>query len=385
MTHASPPIAINVASFAIFGAFYGVWQVLLPEISRDVAPGTGELGLALSLGFVGSLPAMLAGGRLADRYGPRALGIAAGLAFAASGAAFALVGGYAALVVTIIAFTGASGAYDVAINAAAIDWEAVSGRRSLTLLHASFSGGAAIAAAITGVMLAVGAAYRPLYVAAGLAFAAVMLAWWWAPSVRHVPGDGVAGGGNLFVRPLFLAFGLICALGFFVESALESWSAIYLRAELGLPVLLGSAGVAFFHGAMFVGRLGSIGVQRRIGRRRALLVAGVALAGGMVVALATDLPALVIGGLVFVGLAVSGVAPAAFSLAGDAAPGRSGQASAVVTVVGYGGFLVAPGAIGGLAELTGLGAALSSVIVGGLLITAVTAALSRFARRPHAV
>jgi MFS family permease len=212
-------------------------------------------------------------------------------------------------------------------------------------------------------------------VLAGVAMGVVMLAWWRAPAVRHVARDDITAGGSLFLRPLFLAFGLITALGFFVESALESWSAIYLRAEIGLPVLFGSAGVALFHAAMFVGRLGSIGVQRRIGRRRALFIAGIVLAAGMAAALVTDLPPLIIGGFVVVGLAVSGVAPAAFSLAGDAAPGRSGQASAVVTVVGYSGFLVAPGAIGGVAELTGLAGALTMVIGGGLLITAVTASL----------
>lgn len=54
----------------------------------------------------------------------------------------------------------------------------------------------------------------------------------------------------------------------------------------------------------------------------------------MALALATAAPVLVVVGFLVVGLAISGVAPLAFSAAGDLAPERAGAAVSVVTTFG---------------------------------------------------
>jgi MFS family permease len=64
------------------------------------------------------------------------------------------------------------------------------------------------------------------------------------------------------------------------------------------------------------------------------------------------------------------VVPIAFSVAGDFAPERAGGAVSVVTTLGYGGFLLGPVIVGGLAELVGLRAALGVIAVAGVLIFA---------------
>ena len=71
------------------------------------------------------------------------------------------------------------------------------------------------------------------------------------------------------------------------------------------------------------------------------------------------------------GLALSGVAPIAFSAAGDFAPERAGGAISVVTTLGYGGFLLGPVVVGGLAELLGLRVALATIAAAGALISAL--------------
>jgi MFS family permease len=119
---------------------------------------------------------------------------------------------------------------------------------------------------------------------------------------------------------------------------------------------------------MAVGRLGAAGVINRFGNRRTLQMAGLLAAGGMAFALATREPLLVVAGFLVVGLALAAVAPIAFSLAGDIAPNRVGGASSVVTIFGYGGVLLGPVIVGGLAELYGLRAALSVIAVAGLLV-----------------
>jgi MFS family permease len=97
----------------------------------------------------------------------------------------------------------------------------------------------------------------------------------------------------------------------------------------------------------------------------------------MALSLATREPLLVVAGFLVVGLALSAVVPVAFSTAGDLAPsGRAGAAISVVTTFGYGGFLLGPVIVGGLAEVFGLRVALGTIVVAGILIFAFSLRLA---------
>ena len=167
----------------------------------------------------------------------------------------------------------------------------------------------------------------------------------------------------------------IAGLGLLSEGQMGSWSGVYLRGTLGLPALVGGGGVAVFFAAMALGRLATGVAVARLGNRGALLVAGLLTALGMSLALSTTRPALVAAGFMVVGLGVSGVAPLAYSAGGDLAPERAGAAVSVVTSFGYGGFLLGPILVGGLAEVLGLRTALGVVALSGLAILALSTRL----------
>lgn len=361
-------LVAGLAAFAVFGALFGVWQVLLADLTRDLGLSPGPLGAALSIGFVASLPAMLVAGRVADRIGARRLGVGAGLLLAAALAAFAGVASYPLLVAVLLAFLAASGVYDVAINAFAIGLEQATERQVLPVLHAAFSGGGAAGALSAGLLVSAGVNFRLLYLAVGLLVAIVVLAWALTPSSAAHRAPSERSAASLYRHPVLLLLAAIAALTFLSEGAMESWSAIYLRSSLGLPALVGAAGVAIFHAAMMTGRLATAVVVRRLGRVPTMRSAGVAVVIGMALALATEAPPLILAGFLVVGLALAGVVPVVFSLAGDAAPGRSGGASSVITTIGYAGFLIGPGLIGAVAEVTSLRLALGTVVLTGLSV-----------------
>ena len=188
-------------------------------------------------------------------------------------------------------------------------------------------------------------------------------------SVASTEAEGGAGGRWALYRngPLLLVAAIAC-LGLLAEGEMFHWSGIYLRDTLGLAAIVGGSGVAVFYGAMALGRLAIGWIVGRVGNRRTLLGSGLLAAGGMLLALATTSPALVVGGFVLVGLALAAVAPLAFSVAGDLVPERAGSAVSVVTTFGYGGFLLGPPLVGGLAEVVGLRAALGVIVVAGLAV-----------------
>ena len=127
---------------------------------------------------------------------------------------------------------------------------------------------------------------------------------------------------------------------------------------------------------MAIGRLGAAWTVALVGNRRTLLGVGLLTAVGMALALATLEPILVVVGFLVVGLALSATVPVAFSVAGDLAPGRAGGAISVVTTLGYGGFLIGPVLVGGLAEILGLRVALGTIAVAGALIFALSLRLA---------
>ena len=353
-----------------------MFAVLLADLTRALDLTPGPLGLALFVGAAASILAMATLGWTADRLGRRAFLVLSGCVIGLGIVGLALAGGYAVLLATLVVLYSASGLYDVGINAAAVDLEQATGRRFMALLHAGFSGGAMCGALVAGVLIQAGADYRAVYLALLVPLAAVTLAV--AATRFPTPANGTPqnesreGRYGLTRRLPLLLVGLIATLGLLSEGEMEHWSGIYLRQTLGLPALLGGSGVAVFYGAMAAGRLGTAWVVRSFGNRRTLLGAGLLTAAGMGLALATREPALVVVGFLVVGLALSGVAPIAFSAAGDLAPEKAGGAISVVTTLGYGGFLLGPVVVGGLAELFGLRVALATIAAAGVLISALS-------------
>ncbi|HKZ26656.1 MAG TPA: MFS transporter [Rubrobacteraceae bacterium] len=366
-------------AFGFFGLFWGAFAVLLADLSGALDLSPGPLGFALFVGAAASILAMALLGWAADRLGRRPFLVASASVFGAGIVGLALTRSYATLLVALVTLYAASGLYDVGINAAAVDLEKSTGRRFMTLLHAAFSGGGVAGALSAGALLSAGMDYRFVYLGVLIPLGAVILAvtlTGFPPSVESEGGEEIERS-RLYRNVPLLLVAAIATLGLLSEGEMEHWSGIYLRQSLALPVLVGASGVAVFHAAMAVGRLGAAGVVLRFGNRRTLLGAGLLAAGGMALSLATREPLLVVAGFLVVGLALSAVVPVAFSTAGDLAPsGRAGAAISVVTTFGYGGFLLGPVIVGGLAEVFGLRVALGTIVVAGILIFAFSLRLA---------
>jgi MFS family permease len=380
-------LALELSAFGFFGLFWGCFAVLLADLSGALGLSPGPLGFALFVGAGASIASMAALGWASDRLGRKMYLILAAVAFGAGIAGIALSGSYAALLATFVALYSSSGLYDVGINALAVDLERVSGRRLMSYLHAAFSGGAMAGALGAGALLQAGVDYRLVYLALLLPLAALVAAfaaaWFPSPgaegaraqrspdgtsSAADSGAEGGAGKWDLYRSGPLLLVAAIACLSLLAEGEMEHWSGIYLRDTLGLAAIVGGSGVAVFYGAQSLGRIAIGWLVGRVGNRRTLLGSGLLTAGGMLLALATTSPALVIGGFLLVGMGLAAVAPLAFSVAGEMVPDRAGSAVSVVTTFGYGGFLLGPPLVGGLAEVVGLRVALGVIAVAGVAV-----------------
>jgi MFS family permease len=379
-------LALEVSAFGFFGLFWGCFAVQLADLSGALGLSPGPLGVALFVGAGASIAAMAALGWASDRLGRRVYLILTTCAFGMGIAGLAFSGSYPTLLATLVVLYSSSGLYDVGINAVAVDLERVSGRRFMSYLHAAFSSGAMAGAVGAGALLQAGVDYRLVYLAL-LPLTSLVAAFTAArfprPGTRGTrdershsgtspaadSGDkGSAGRWDLYRSGPLLLVAAIACLGLLAEGEMEHWLSIYLRDTLELAAIVGGSGVAVFYGAQALGRLAIGWLVGRVGNRRTLLGSGLLTAGGMLLALATTSPALVIGGFLLVGMGLAAVAPVAFSVSGELVPERAGSAVSIVTTFGYGGFLLGPPLVGGLAEAAGLRAALGVVAVTGLAI-----------------
>jgi MFS family permease len=357
------PLLLPLA-FGVFGLHWGAWQAVLPDLARHYGLSTGPLGAILTAGFAVSLPAMIGSGRLVDRVGA-GWGMAIPAAVMAAG--IVLLGALPALplvVIGVVAMAAGSGSFDVAINGAAMGDAGWSRPARLTLLHAAFSGGGVVGALAGGALLGSGLPFQLAYpvLAAALLGAAVLAATSrWAPA-------RAAGEVPRTVARAMLPLAVVAALAFLAEGSMETWSAIYLRNELGAAAFVGALGPAAFHAAMLAGRLIGAGVATSLGAPATLLAAGSAAFAGMAVALAVPLPSVAIPGMALAALGASFIVPVVVSLAAARAGGHAGRAASYVLSLGYAGFLVGPSLVGILGEVAGLRVALMVVPAAGLIV-----------------
>jgi MFS family permease len=351
-------------AFGAFGVMWGAWQAVLPDLARHHGLSSGPLGAILTLGFAVSLPAMLLTGRMVDR-----LGAGWGMAITAVSMAGGLLlvgtlGPVQVLVAGVILVAAGSGAFDVAINGAAMGHEGWSRPARLTLLHAAFSAGGMTGA--IGAGLAIGSDLR--FQAAYPVLAAVLLATAVLAARSGWHASPAEGGVPRAIAMAMLPLSVLAALAFVAEGSMETWSAIYLRDELGAAAFVGALGPAAFHAAMLTGRLIGAGVAGRLGAASTLLVGGGMALAGMTVALLVPVPAPAIGGMAIAALGASFVVPVVVSLAAERAGGYAGRAASYVLTLGYAGFLVGPSLVGLLGEVAGLRVALAVIPIAGAII-----------------
>ena len=155
-----------------------------------------------------------------------------------------------------------------------------------------------------------------------------------------------------------LILGAVAGCAAYGEGALGDWGTLHLVEDLATSAPVAAGGYAAFCLAMGCGRLAGHRLLQLVGATR-LSVAGCLLAAvGMLLGALAPSVGPAVAGLVLVGLGFSNVFPVAIGRAGALAGARG---VALASTLGYGGLLLGPAVIGGLATLAGLPLALTTV------------------------
>jgi MFS family permease len=390
--------------FVVLGLADGVWLSRIPAVKQNLRLSDGLLGVALLAAPAGLVLVAAFADRLIDRFGSARIMVAAAAAFSLLPVALGLAPSMAALMAVLLAFGLAGGLLDVAMNAQAIRVERGYGRPLITSFHACYSFGGLAGALLGGLFAWAGIGPALTFAAVGVPLAGVAVLA--RRGLLHGPESrgqstperaaGPAAGGRAAADPgapgraagqdpgeragragrrrgtsaRIVTLGLLalcCLLG---EGAAGSWSAVYLRDNLGTSAGFAALGYAAFSVTMAVGRLLGDRLAARFGAARLLSACGIIAALGLAGALISASPAVGLIGFALFGAGMSSTFPQLVSAAGNVVTSRSGTGIARVAGAGYLGLLAGPVLIGSCASLVGLRLALAIPVLAMVIVAA---------------
>ncbi|MGW4163203.1 MFS transporter [Streptomyces sp. NPDC004788] len=341
------------AVFCVHGAVTGSFATRIPWIQEHAGVSAGQLGLALAFPAIGASLAMPLAGAISHRFGARTAlrGLLAlwTLALTLPSLAPNVYGLCAALFV----YGATAGMSDVAMNALGVETENRLGRSIMSGLHGMWSAGALLGSAAGTLAAHLGGDARVHHLIAALVLTALgLVACRGVLDLRSAPEEEAP---PRFALPpkSALVIGAIGFCGVFAEGASLDWSAVYLKQELSTSAGLAAASTTAFALTMAVARLVGDRVVDRFGAVRTVRVGGAAATLGGLLVVLTPHAAVAMAGFGLIGLGVAVVVPLAFAAAARSGPNPS-QAIAGVATITYTSGLVAPSAIGGIADATSL-------------------------------
>lgn len=359
------------AVFAVHGAVTGSFATRVPWIQDHASVSTGQLGLALAFPAIGASVAMPLAGRISHHFGARTALRGLLSLWTLSLILPSLAPNIYTLCPALFVYGASAGMADVAMNALGVEIESRLGKSIMSGLHGMWSAGALVGSAGGTLAAHLGSDARLHHaLAAGVLTVLGLTACQWVLDLRPAEDEAPP---PRFALPPKSAL-LIGAIGFcavFAEGASLDWSAVYLKDELGSSAGLAAASTTGFMLTMALARLAGDAVVNRFGAVRTVRAGGgLAVLGGLLVVVA-DHPAVAMSGFALMGLGIAVVVPLCFAAAGHSGPNPS-QAIAGVATITYTSGLVAPSAIGTLAQAT-------SLVVSFGLVTVLACGLAAFA------
>jgi MFS family permease len=166
-----------------------------------------------------------------------------------------------------------------------------------------------------------------------------------------------------------VSIGVIAFCSMLGEGAMADWSTNYMENVAMADHALAPIGLSAFAVAMTIGRIFGDGARVKFGDRSLMVACGLIATLGLSIAIISSQPLIVIAGLFIVGIGLSTIVPIAYSIAGHTKDLPPGVGLAMVTTVGYSGFLFGPPIIGFIAQWESLRIALGFVAVLFLVMT----------------
>ncbi|GAA2694369.1 MULTISPECIES: MFS transporter [Actinoplanes] len=356
------------AGYAAQGLGYAAVVTALPAFKERQGIDDAFVSAILLLVCVVAAGGSVIAEKVAARWGSR-YALAGGLFLVGAGLAGTTVGTPNALFVVILLCYGIGlGTVDASLSMQGVLVQARLGRSVMSRLFAAYTAAAIVAALLmswslgrgSGATIAVGAA-------AGFSVLVGLAGWRGFEPARTERSSVVHEAGGRAVRRVVWVCGMLIFTAFLVDSAVSTWSSVYLKDSLAAKASVVPLGYAAYQAMVLVSRLFADHMVPRAGRV-AMAVGSLAVSGAgcALVVLLPSVPAAVVG-FAIAGIGVGVLVPLAFSAAGEAAAESSDEVIARVNLFNYGGALLGAVLLGALSEPISLRIAFLIPVLGVIL------------------
>jgi predicted MFS family arabinose efflux permease len=361
MTH--PRIAINLIFF-INGFVHANLASRFPKVQELFRVDDGTFGFVLLATSFGALMAMPFTGWLIIRNGSRRITLASAFLYSVVVPLVPLtiaLPGISGLLLVFFVMGITAGMLDVSMNAQAVMLEQQYSKPIMSSFHALFSIGMAIGAGCGALFVKLNTSLF-LHLSVITALGLIGAAWSRYHLIHDKPQEKKSEG-PAFRLPnaAMVSIGVIafcCMLG---EGAMADWSTNYMLNIAQASEAFAPIGLTTFALAMTIGRTFGDTARTKWGDKNLMIGCGVISTIGIALTLGFPSPYVAIAGLFLTGIGLSAIVPIAYSIAGSSKGLSPGVGLAMVTTVGYSGFLFGPPLIGLLADWYSLRMALGLV------------------------
>jgi MFS family permease len=363
--------------FFLNGFIYGNWSSRIPRIQELYGVNDQIIGFVLLALALGAVVAMPFTGWAIIRNGSRRITLVAIFLYCAFVPLLPFMPNWIVLMLLYLVMGVVTGMLDVAMNAQGVMVERAYGRPIMTSFHAFFSIGMALGAwcgaLFAGTMLEL---YHHFAIAGGVSLLATI---WVRYNLVDDKASALSSDGPLFRLPnrALLSIGIItfcCMMG---EGSMSNWSVKYMENIALSSQTLAPIALSAFATAMTVGRIFGDRIRASIGDANLVVSGGIVSSLGILLFILFPYSLMVIAGCFLVGLGLSSIVPVTYSIAGNSKDIPSGVGIAMVTTVGYSGFLLGPPIIGFIAEWKDLRFGLSIVAMLLVVMTVLGSLLKR--------
>ncbi len=358
-------IALSIFFF-IQGIVFASWANRIPDFKSKFQLNDAELGSLLFALPAGQLAGMGLSGYLVSRFGSRGVLMVAAFLYPSSLLLLGLAPGTFMLAAALALFGLCANLMNISANTQAVGVEALYRRSIMASFHGLWS-----LAGLTGGLIAqwmVVQHQSPFVHFCFIVSLSVILAMLSASFLLPRDAARSAGKTSIWVKPdrNILLLGLITFACMICEGAMFEWTGVYFNQVVHAPVEYSRMGFIAFMSTMAGGRLTADYFITKFGMKRMLQASGLIILAGLMTAVALPTLAFATIGFLITGLGVAAVVPLSFSIAGRSKKIPPGVALAMVSSIGFFGFLLGPPLIGFIAEGYGLRWSFTVIAILGL-------------------
>jgi predicted MFS family arabinose efflux permease len=362
-------IAVNIAFF-INGFIFSNWISRQPRIMELFQASEKDISIVLLSFALGAVVAMPFTGWIIVKNGSRRMTLVSIIFYCAFIPLITFFGHWLQAIPLFFIMGGFTGILDVAMNAQAVIIEQQYKRPIMTSFHAYFSVGMALGSLLGSLFSSTSLSLLQHF--SIVAVASLIAVIWLSQHLIHDrPDPNAVHEGPLFGLPTpeLLSVGIIAFCCMMGEGAMADWSVIYMEKVALSSKSLAPIALSAFATAMTLGRIFGDRARAAVGDGRIIQWGGIFALTGLIALLLYPGAYIVIAGCFLVGVGLSTIVPVTYSIAGNSPGLTSGVGIAMVTTVGYTGFLIGPPIIGFLAESQSLRVSLSIVAALFFLMT----------------